>query len=390
MLASALALAAVAAAALPSTPGAPHPQFDAWMVLHGKSYPPEEYPHRLSIFLDNVATINAHNAGNHTWTMAVNEFADLTAKEFKAARTGGYRPLRRRSKPQLRSSRSLFMRLPTLRDYEEEANAGSNPSGSPGPNPSNSPGPGPNPSGSPGPGPGPNPSNSPGPHPTPSNGPVPSGSVDWTTKGAVTPVKNQGQCGSCWTFSTTGSVEGIGFIKGGSLKSLSEQQILDCSTEYPNAGCNGGLYDVAFKYLISNGGACSESSYPYTGAQGTCKSSCTPITKISGYQDVTPNSDSALASAIAQQPVSISIEANSQCFQFYSSGVLTCACGTNIDHAVLAVGYGVDSNTPYFKVKNSWGASWGQAGYVLIARGASYNGGEGQCGIYNSPAYPTI
>jgi C1A family cysteine protease len=191
-------------------------------------------------------------------------------------------------------------------------------------------------------------------------------------------------------FSTTGSVEGAQFIKNKILKSLSEQQLVDCSGSFGNEGCNGGLYDDAYKYIIQNGGSCAEASYPYTGADGTCKKSCTPVTKISSYHDVTPNSDAALAAAVTQQPTSISIEADQSAFQFYSSGVLTAACGTNIDHAVLAVGFGTDAGVAYWKVKNSWGASWGMSGYILLARGESYNGGEGQCGLYNSPAYPIV
>jgi len=205
----------------------------------------------------------------------------------------------------------------------------------------------------------------------------------------VTPVKNQGQCGSCWSFSTTGSTEGVNAINGKGLISLSEQQLVDCSGAYGNQGCNGGLMDNAFQYIIANGGICTEAAYPYTAQDGTCKNTCKKTVMIAGFKDVTHNSDVALATAVAQQPVSVAIEADQSSFQFYSGGVLTAACGTALDHGVLAVGYGTDTGVEYWKVKNSWGASWGEAGYIRLARGDQYNGGAGQCGIYSDPSYPT-
>ena len=186
-------------------------------------------------------------------------------------------------------------------------------------------------------------------------------------------------------------MEGINAIGGKGLKSLSEQQLVDCSGAQGNQGCNGGLMDDAFQYIIATGGLCSEAAYPYTAADGTCaSSSCTSVNTISGYTDVTPDSDSAFAAAVAQQPVSIAIEADQSSFQFYSGGVMTAACGTALDHGVLAVGYGTDTGVTYFKVKNSWGASWGEAGYIRLARGASYNSGAGQCGIYSDPSWPSL
>jgi len=231
-------------------------------------------------------------------------------------------------------------------------------------------------------------------HPEPADISTLATSIDWTTKGAVTGVKDQGSCGSCWSFSSTGALEGAYYNKYGSLVSFSEQNLVDCDN-YRNGGsdlgCNGGLMDSAFTWTTKNGGLCTEAGYPYvsgtTQKAGTCDTSCTKNTKVApkSYVDVTTNSESALVSALNVGPVAVAIEADQASFQLYSSGVLTAACGDSLDHGVLAVGYDASS----WKVKNSWGPTWGSSGYIYLARGVSQK--TGQCGILSGPpSYPVL
>eukprot|EP00455_Lapot_gusevi_P026307 TRINITY_DN2777_c0_g1_i2.p1 TRINITY_DN2777_c0_g1~~TRINITY_DN2777_c0_g1_i2.p1 ORF type:complete len:275 (+),score=116.30 TRINITY_DN2777_c0_g1_i2:205-1029(+) len=273
--------------------------------------------------------IRQHNMAGHSWHMAMNHFGDLTHEQFKA-RFLGYRMVRN--------------------NIYRAANAA----------------------------------------PFHANATIPA-TVDWVAKGAVTPVKNQQQCGSCWAFSTTGSIEGAWFLAKGKLVSLSEQQLVDCSQAEGNQGCNGGLMDQGFQYVEQNG-LCTEDSYPYTAQDGQCASSnCTSVVQISSFKDVAQNNEDALAQAVAQQPVSVAIEADQSGFQFYSGGVFDGQCGTNLDHGVLVVGYGTDSASGelYWKVKNSWGASWGDQGYIKLVRRTG-SGQPGQCGIAMQPSYPIV
>lgn len=327
-----LALAVFAACA--SATAALSPSFPQWMTSQGKSYPTAvETAYREQIYNNNVALIEAHNAANATWSMGVNKFADLTADEFKARFTGGYAGARRQLRKHMtgkRMQKPAVLALPT--------------------------------------------------------------SVDWVAQGAVTPVKNQGDCGSCWSFSTTGAVEGAWFLSNGTLVSLSEQQLIDCSTKEGNDGCNGGLMDYAFQYIIDNKGITTEAAYPYTATgPNKCQAAGKPIAAtLTSYTDVTANSETALMTAVVQQPISVAVEADQNSFQFYTGGVMSAACGTNLDHGVLLVGYGTATQGgDYWYVKNSWGADWGSNGYILLARG-TYNGNKGQCGIQMEPSYPVV
>jgi C1A family cysteine protease len=202
--------------------------------------------------------------------------------------------------------------------------------------------------------------------------------IDWTTKGAVTPVKNQGQCGSCWAFSTTGGLEGSWKLATGNLVSMSEQQFVDCDTG--SGGCNGGSMEQAFDWAESTAVA-TESSYPYTAKDGSCKgsgSTAIPAGGVTGYKQV-GTSGSSLLSALQHQPISVAIEADQSVFQNYAGGVIKSGCGSNLDHGVLAVGVNSDGS---IKVKNSWGSSWGANGFVNIA--------TSQCGITSDASYPVV
>jgi len=211
-------------------------------------------------------------------------------------------------------------------------------------------------------------------------------SVDWVAKGAVTPIKDQGQCGSCWAFSATGGIEGAVVVSGGKLIDISEQQLVDCSGSTGNQGCNGGLMDYAFQYVINNGGIASTASYPYRGRDMTCQKQPS-VSKISGFKDIAVGDEDALLVAVTQQPVSIAIEADQSCFQFYHAGVLDDpSCGTDLDHGVTAVGFDTDPATgkDYWRVKNSWGTQWGDNGYIKFVRG------KNQCGLTLAASFPVV
>jgi cathepsin L len=303
--------------------------WETYKATHNKQYDSQfEFVRRL-IWEANLKYIQKHNLeydmGLHTYTLGLNEWADLTHEEFKARFLGT-------KMPRNRTSGSTYMK--------------------------------------------------------PLNEKALPDSVDWRTEGYVTGVKDQGQCGSCWSFSTTGSVEGQYFRKNKKLLSFSEQQLVDCSTSYGNEGCNGGLMDQAFEY-IEKYGLELESDYPYTARDGKCKYDQTKVqTKVSGYTDIPQGDEASLQDAVANVgPISVAIDASHASFQLYKSGVYNekrCS-PTELDHGVLAVGYGTDSGNDYWIVKNSWGPSWGQKGFIWMSRNKS-----NQCGIATASSYPTL
>lgn len=216
--------------------------------------------------------------------------------------------------------------------------------------------------------------------------------VDWRTEGYVTPIKNQGQCGSCWAFSSTGSLEGQTFRKTGTLPSLSEQNLIDCTKSYGNEACNGGWMDNSFKYVRDNKGIDSEQGYPYyTRDLGYCYYNAQYNTATdTGYYDITAGDENALKTAVATVgPISVAIDATRPSFMSYRSGIyIEPTCGnqlSNLDHAVLVVGYGTENGVDYWLVKNSWGTTWGEQGYIRMARNRN-----DQCGIALKGSYPIV
>lgn len=299
--------------------------FHDWQQEHQISFSSgEEWVERLDIFAANVDMMITHNSQiNTTWTMGLNKFSAMTGDEWLHLVVG---------------DGLTFPRFEDniYADYVPATSWGANPD-----------------------------------------------SVDWRNKGVVTDVKDQAQCGSCWAFSATGALEGAYAQKTGKLVAFSEQQLVDCSDSYGNQGCNGGWPYQGIEYLKDFGGIASESSYPYKGVDGTCKSKIkvVPDSQPSGFTNIKDEDD--LETAASDRPISVAIDVSTS-LQMYQSGVYDGRCGTRLNHAVLVVGYGNDDSKDYWIVKNSWGASWGEKGYFRLAKGSN------KCGIAMKAMYPSL
>ncbi|XVE53080.1 hypothetical protein DITRI_Ditri02bG0175900 [Diplodiscus trichospermus] len=300
---------------------------EQWMATYGRKYENNVVKEtRFNIFKESLEYIESFNdGGNRSYKLGINEFADMTLDEFLATHTGYI------------AQGNPNTSLSTSFRYENFSNV--------------------------------------------------LASLDWREKGAVTQVKDQGTCACCWAFSAVAAIEGIIQIQTGNLISLSEQQLLDCSTNGVNKGCEGGLMVDAFEYVIQNQGITTEESYPYQAIQGNCDNQKDKVANINIYETVPPNDEEALLRAVTNQPVSVGIDGNDENFKHYGGGVFSGDCGTTLNHAVTIVGYGTsEEGTDYWLIKNSWGQNWGENGYMRIQRNVGTPGGL--CGIAMKASYP--
>ncbi|XP_070703160.1 cathepsin S-like [Pempheris klunzingeri] len=303
--------------------------WELWKKMHNKVYSHqiEEFGRRR-IWEENLELINVHNLetslGLHTYELAMNHLGDLTIEEITGTLTGTIVP------SDLERAPSNFVKV---------------------------------------------------------NSSLPP-SLDWRDEGLVTEVKMQGSCGSCWAFSAVGALEGQLKKSTGVLISLSPQNLVDCSTKYGNNGCNGGFMTNAFEYVIKNQGIDSEAGYPYIGKRGQCMyNQLYRAANCSGHAFLPKGDESALKAALAFiGPISVAIDASRYKFVFYRHGVYTDhTCTHNVNHGVLAVGYGTERGQDYWLVKNSWGVHFGEEGYIKMARNR-----RNQCGIALYACFPIM
>jgi hypothetical protein len=280
--------------------------FARWALKYGKQYASEEERlYRLMVFAQNLEEIAAHNArANGEYFLGENQFADLTNEEWRNIYLGYKRPAAERQ-PQAEARVAVTPNI--------------------------------------------------------------TANISWTSSGALGQVLNQGQCGSCWAFSTVENLQAVNFLNGNAFTYYSEQQLVDCSTSFGNDGCNGGLMTQAFQYVVEYGIE-TATQYPYTAEDGTCQyNSADADFVITGYTAIPQGGCDQLVEALATQPIAVAVDA--QTWQFYRSGVFN-LCGESLDHGVQLVGYfNQPGETAYWTVKNSWGSSWGEKGYIQLANG---------------------
>jgi C1A family cysteine protease len=305
--------------------------FETWMQTHRFNFTEHDYLNRLKTFIENDKFIDLENLKNLSYTLGHNKFSHMDFDEFSKTILCG-------------NMKSNNLRGVNNIVKYTDVNVSALPT-----------------------------------------------SIDWRTRNTVTPVKDQGNCGSCWSFSTTGSLESSYSIKTGQLVSFSEQNLVDC--DHLDSGCSGGLMSNAAEFIRTNNGLCTEKDYPYvsgtSGKEGKCQTSCKTVQSSDAvsWVDVKQNDVDALKLALTKQAVSVAVEAN-RGFQMYKSGVYTASCGSNLDHGVLAVGYNSADSQPYWIVKNSWSNSWGEDGYIRLAMNVDQK--AGQCGILSMAGYVTV
>jgi len=326
--------------------------FDNFVEKYGTQYDSDvERAHRFNVFLENLHHVEVLNLQEPTAKYGITQFSDLSKEEFERLYLGRKKPANfANATTEWKPTCTACKRFPELAKYHYES--------------------------------------------------LPS-DFDWRDYGAVTDVKNQGQCGSCWTFGTTGDIGGVWFLDGNDLTSLSEQQLLSCDygISAGNFGCNGGLQENAFEYVIDLGGIVSEETYPYRSYMGSITGNTHPpcqdskvtsdqfAASISSWSQVSSSAaqeDDIMTALVNQGPVTIGI--NAENMESYTGGIAdpTVCPAAGVDHAVLIVGYGTQLGTDYWTIKNSWGSSWGEDGYYRIVRGSN------ACGLATDVVHSTV